>query len=61
MPKKNVTIERIVVIAKLSDGTYHQILIKKDNEIDVLHTVATVSGGAVNLTEKEIYGIEFDN
>lgn len=61
MAAEKITIETIAVIAKMSDGKYRQIIVKKENQLEVLHKIASVSGGSINVLEKELDGIEFDD
>lgn len=59
MAVEKITIDRIAIIAKMSDGKYRQILVKKENEIDVLHAISSLSDdGSINVLEKEIEGVE---
>jgi len=59
MAAEKITIDRIAIIAKMSDGKYRQILVKKENEIDVLHAISSLSDdGSINVLEKEIEGVE---
>lgn len=56
---EKITIERIAIIAKMSDGKYRQVLVKKENEIDILHAISSLNkDGSIDVLEKELEGVE---
>ena len=56
--KKAITIETFVVIARLSDGSYRQIIIEDKTRKAILSLIDSMED-RINILETKLEGIEF--
>lgn len=57
-PPKNITLDQVVVIAKLSNGKYHQVLVT-NSQIDTLIGAIDQICEGIKVSEQELIGVEF--
>lgn len=55
---KNVTLDQVVVIAKLSNGKYHQVIVN-NAQVDTLISAIDQICEGIRVSEEELAGVQF--
>lgn len=56
--KEDITLSQVVVIAKLSNGKYHQVLVS-NSQIDTLISAIDQICEGIKVSSEELTGVEF--
>ena len=57
--KNKITIEKSVIVVKLSDGTVRQVLAPDEIMEALMHVLTGMQDGKVKVSETELQGVEF--
>lgn len=55
---ENVTLDQVVVIAKLSNGKYHQVLVTNAQVDTLINAIDQICEG-IKVSEEELTGVQF--
>jgi hypothetical protein len=55
---ENITLDQVVVIAKLSNGKYHQVLVTNAQVDTLINAIDQICEG-IRVSEEELTGVQF--
>jgi transposase-like protein len=55
----NITLEQVVVIAKLSNGKYHQVMVTNAQVDTLINALDQICEG-IRVSEQELTGVQFE-
>ena len=56
---ENLSIKKVAIIAKLNDGSYHQVIIGSSEMDDIINAIGNICGNPITLLEDDLPLIEF--